>query len=66
MFVKSDFLFIPFWNIIVMREKGIAFAHARDSLKVLANSLSLSKHMKTLLFEQHTHLGVMFETQISI
>ena len=40
--------------------------NARDSLKVLTNNLSLSKNMKTLLFAQHTHLGVMFETQSSL
>ena len=40
--------------------------NARNSLEVLTNYLSLSKNMKTLFFAQHTHLGLMFETQSSI
>ena len=40
--------------------------NARDNLKVLTKNLSLPKNMKTLLFAQHTHLGVMFATQSSL
>ena len=34
--------------------------NSRDCLKVLKNYLSLSKHMKTPFFAQHTYLGPMF------
>ena len=40
--------------------------NSQDSLKVLTDYQSLSKNMKTLLFAQHTHLCVMFETQNSL
>ena len=51
-------------------EKNLAYFmnlhNLQDSLKDLTDYLSLSKNTQTLLFAQHTHLGLMLETHSTL